>query len=67
MDGRLWVRAIPTKAIAGGPVYDVIDNKGELVERVQVPADRSIIGFGQGGVVYLRVGATSKVERASYK
>jgi len=67
MDGRLWIRTIPTKGIAGGPVYDVINNKGELIERVQVPADRAIIGFGEGGVVYLRVGSTSKIERAAYK
>ena len=67
MDGRLWIRTIPTKGIAGGPVYDVINNKGALIERVQVPADRAIIGFGEGGVVYLRVGATSKIERASFK
>jgi hypothetical protein len=67
MDGRLWIRTIPTKGIAGGPVYDVINNQGELIERVQVPADRAIIGFGTGGVVYLRVGATSKIERASFK
>jgi hypothetical protein len=67
MDGRLWIRTIPTKGIAGGPVYDVINNKGELIERVQVPADRAIIGFGDGGVVYMRVGSTSKIERASFK
>jgi len=67
VDGRLWVRTIPTKGVAGGPVYDVVNTKGELIERVQVPVDRSIIGFGAGGVVYLRVGETSKLERASYK
>jgi hypothetical protein len=67
MDGRLWIRTIPTKGIAGGPVYDVINGKGELIERVQVPADRTIIGFGAGGIVYLRVASTSKVERASFK
>jgi len=66
-DGKLWVRTIPTKGIVGGPIYDVINNKGELVEKVQVPADRSIIGFGAGGVVYLRVGATNKIEKASVK
>jgi hypothetical protein len=67
MDGRLWIRTIPTKGIAGGPVYDVINGKGELIERVQVPADRTIIGFGAGGLVYLRVASTSKIERASFK
>jgi hypothetical protein len=66
-DGRLWIRTVPTKALPGGPVYDVINTKGELVERVQVPEDRLIVGFGVGGVVYLRVGATNKIEKASVK
>jgi hypothetical protein len=66
-EGRIWIRTVPTKALPGGPVYDVIDGKGALVERVQVPADRSIVGFGAGGVVYLRVGTTNKIEKANAK
>jgi hypothetical protein len=68
-DGRLWIRTIPTKAIAGGPVYDVINSKGELIERVQVPKDRAIVGFGAGGVVYLtaRDGTKTTLEKASFK
>jgi len=69
MDGNVWVRTIPTKAIAGGPVYDVINRKGELVERVQIPAGRNIAGFGANGAVYLtmREGNFSKLEKASVK
>jgi hypothetical protein len=52
-EGNLWIRTIPTRAIPGGPVYDVVDAKGALVERVQVPANRQIVGFGPGGAVYL--------------
>lgn len=52
-DGNLWVQTIPTKAIAGGLVYDVINVKGELIDRVQIPQDRTIVGFGVGGAVYL--------------
>jgi hypothetical protein len=65
-DGNVWIRTIPTRAIPGGPVYDVINSKGELVERVQVPAGRLIVGFGPGGVVYLtsREGTTLTLERA---
>jgi hypothetical protein len=68
-DGRLWVRTIPTKNLPGGPIYDVINAKGELIDRVQVPQDRMIIGFGPGGVVYLaaRDGTKTKIEKASYK
>jgi len=40
-------------ADASGLAYDIVNRKGELVERVQVPAGRSIAGFGPNGVVYL--------------
>ena len=53
MDGRLWVRTIPTKVTTGGAIYDVIDRGGKLVDRVQVPAGTTIAGFGAGGIVYL--------------
>jgi hypothetical protein len=54
MDGNLWVRTTATRSGAiGGPVYDVISRKGELIDRIQVPVGRTIIGFGSGGVVYL--------------
>jgi hypothetical protein len=69
MNGNLWIATIPTSAIPGGPVYDVINSKGELVERVQIPAGRQIVGFGPGGSVFLlnRDGATATLERASVK
>lgn len=64
--GNLWIRTIPTKAIPGGPVYDVIDRAGALVERVQIPEGRMIAGFGAGGVVYLiaRDGSETHLEKA---
>ncbi len=52
-EGNLWIRTIPTKAIPGGPVYDVIGRNGALIERVQVPEGRAIAGFGPNGSVYL--------------
>jgi hypothetical protein len=69
VDGRIWIQTIPTRQIPGGPVYDVIDRKGELVDRVQVPAGRTIVGFGTNGAVYLvsREGTTTTLERASIK
>ena len=65
-DGNVWVLTIPTRAIPGGPVYDVINSRGELVDRVQIPVNRTIVGFGSGGVVYLaaREGTTTKLEKA---
>jgi hypothetical protein len=68
-EGHLWIRTIPTRAIAGGPVYDVVNRQGELVERVQLPQGRSVAGFGAGGVVYLvsRDGDKTVLERARAK
>jgi hypothetical protein len=68
-EGDLWIRTIPTSAVAGGPVYDVINRKGELVDRVQIPVGRTIIGFGPAGSVYLinRDGTTVSLERATVK
>jgi sugar lactone lactonase YvrE len=51
--GNIWVRTIPTRQMPGGPVYDVINREGKLVDRVQVPEGRTIVGFGADGSVYL--------------
>jgi len=69
LDGNVWIRTIPTKPMAGGPVYDVVNRKGALVDRVQVPVNRSITAFGPGGVVYLtsRDGMTTKLEKATIR
>lgn len=53
-DGNLWI--LPTTSAqskAGELVYDVVNNRGEMMHRVRLPAGRSIAGFGRGGVVYL--------------
>lgn len=66
-DGNLWVRT--SQNVDARPVYDVINRKGELIDRVQLPANRVLAGFGAGGVVYLAVrdGATAHLERARVK
>lgn len=68
-EGNVWVRTIPTTAVAGGPVYDVINGKGELVDRVQVPANRTILGFGPNGAVFLinREGPMATLEKATVR
>ena len=56
-DGNLWV--LPTtsgQSQSGELVYDVINTKGELFQRVRLPAGRSIAGFGPGGVIYMMSG-----------
>jgi hypothetical protein len=60
-DGRLWIRTIPTKPLAGGPEYDILDGTGALVDRVAIPRGSTIVGFGAGGIVYLGVRDASGV------
>jgi hypothetical protein len=54
LDGNLWIRTSSTRAGAiAGPIYDVVNRKGEVTDRLQMPSGRSIVGFGRGGVVYM--------------
>jgi hypothetical protein len=52
-DGNLWIRPVQPKAAPGGPVYDVVNRSGELVDRLQLPQGYTLVGFGRGKVVYL--------------
>jgi hypothetical protein len=63
-DGNLWIRT--SHNVDGRPVYDVVNRKGELVDRVQLPLNRQLAGFGSNGVVYLGVrdGKTAHLEKA---
>jgi hypothetical protein len=57
LDGNLWI--LPTTSAQsqhGELVYDVVNVKKGLFERVRMPVGRSIAGFGKGGVVYLQSG-----------
>ncbi len=65
--------ARPARDSTAGPpqpmfqyVYDVVNRKGELIHRVQLPQNRTIAGFGAGGVVYLsaREGRNIFIEKA---
>ena len=38
----------------GQPVYDIVNKQGVIVDRVQIPAFRTIAGFGPG-LVYMAV------------
>jgi hypothetical protein len=53
VDGNVWILPTTSLAAKNGLLYDVVNPKGELVERVQLPADRDIFTFGRGGVLYL--------------
>lgn len=64
--GNLWVRTIPTRQLPGGPVYDVIDAHGQLVDRVQLPEGRQLVGFADDGSLFLvaREAGKATLERA---
>ena len=68
-DGNLWIRTTTPGAQPGNFVYDVINNQGNLVDRVDVPKGMTIIGFGKGGAVYLsqREGYAFRVLKATIK
>ena len=51
-DGNLWIRT--TTMVNGQPVYYVVNRRGELFDRVQIPPFRTLAGFGPG-VVYMAV------------
>jgi hypothetical protein len=63
-NGNLWVRT--TTLIDGRPVYDIVNPRGELIDRVQLPEYRTIAGFGND-VIFLGVRDASgnmHIERA---
>ena len=56
-DGNLWI--LPNTSAQsqhGELVYDVLNPKKGLFERVRMPVGKSIAGFGKGGVLYLQSG-----------
>jgi len=64
VDGNVWIRTTAVRAgsVGGGPVYDVVNRNGEVIDRLQIPAGRTIVGFGKGGAVYM----VARDERGSW-
>ncbi|HTE47764.1 MAG TPA: hypothetical protein VK636_21150 [Gemmatimonadaceae bacterium] len=57
LDGNAWILPrMSTLSQNGELVYDVVNAKGELFERVRLPLGRAIVGFAKSGVVYLTSG-----------
>lgn len=53
-DGKVWILPSTTIAAAnGGLVYDVVNREGAVVERVQLPKGRTLVGFGPSDVIYM--------------
>jgi hypothetical protein len=53
LDGRVWILPSTSSQAGRGLLYDVVDRRGELVERIRLPEGRALEGFGANGVVYL--------------
>jgi len=62
LDGNLWILPTTSASAQGGLLYDVVNRKGEVFERVQMPPGCALGGFGKERVVYLTCPGTS-VER----
>jgi hypothetical protein len=66
LDARLWILPTTSTNAANGLTYDVVDRNGVVVERVQLPKDQVLVGFGPRNVVYLTKadGKNTYLERA---
>ena len=52
-DGHVWILPSTSTQAGRGLLYDVVNRRGEIVERVRLPEGRALEGFGANGVVYL--------------
>ena len=66
VDGHLWILPTTSTNSANGLTYDVVNRKGEVFERVQLPKGHVLVGFGPHNVVYLTKteGTAAYLERA---
>jgi hypothetical protein len=64
-DGNVWIRSTEPAGALDGPVYDVVNRQGKLIDRVRVRPNFTIVGFGPGAVyVTMRDGGRLVLERA---
>jgi hypothetical protein len=68
-DGNVWIRVNQMKPVPGAYQFDIANNKGELIDRIQMPVARTLVGFGPGNIVYTiaREGTTVKLERVRWR
>lgn len=65
--GNVWILPSTSKDAKEGLLFDVVNRRGEIVERVQLPKDRALVGFATNGDVYMaRIHAPTRasLERA---
>jgi len=53
VDGNVWILPSTSSQAGRGLLYDVVNRRGEIVERVRLPEGRALEGFGANGAVYL--------------
>jgi hypothetical protein len=63
LDGNLWILPNTSSGARGGALYDVVNRKGEVVERVQFPGGCTLAGFSKERVVYTICPATGLEKR----
>jgi hypothetical protein len=68
-DGNLWIRVNQMEAVARTTLYDLINNKGELFDRLRMPETRVVVGFAPGGFVFVAVkgDSSTRLERVRWK
>ncbi|HEY6830629.1 MAG TPA: hypothetical protein VI259_27470 [Gemmatimonadaceae bacterium] len=66
LNARLWILPTTSNNAGNGLTYDVVNRKGDVVERVQLPKDRVLVGFGPHNVIYMTHadGKATYLERA---
>jgi hypothetical protein len=52
-DNNVWIHVAYPGAPTGVAVYDIVNRKGALVDRVQLPEGRILVGLGSAGLAYL--------------
>jgi hypothetical protein len=66
LDAHIWILPTTSTNAANGLTYDVVNRTGQIIERVQLPKDHVLVGFGPHDVVYLTKadGKATYLERA---
>jgi hypothetical protein len=55
LEDRIWLLERANVGSKDPLIYDVIDRTGQIVDRVRMPPNAAILGFGPGGSVYLSI------------
>jgi hypothetical protein len=66
LSGNVWILPTTSLITDGGPVWDVVNRNGVIFERVQLPVDRRLVGFGPSGALYMvrKTATGEQLERA---